>query len=48
MNDESIVKKITKWKPYRTRSKGRPRLRWKDNVPGDIKIKSDQLENDGN
>jgi hypothetical protein len=30
MPDERVVKNIYKWKPYATRPKGRPKLRWED------------------
>jgi hypothetical protein len=32
MPDERVAKNIYKWKPYATRRKGRPRLRWEDEV----------------
>ena len=32
MPDERVVKSIYKWKPHATRPKGRPRLRWDDNM----------------
>jgi hypothetical protein len=37
-DDEHVVaKSIYKWKPYETRLKGRPRLRWEDDVRNDFK-----------
>ena len=36
MPDE-IVKSIYKWKPHTTRLKGRPRLRWDDDVRDDLR-----------
>jgi len=32
MPNERVAKSIYKWKPYATRPKGRPRLRWVDDV----------------
>jgi hypothetical protein len=32
MNGERVSKTIYKWKPYATRPKGRPRVRWEDDV----------------
>jgi hypothetical protein len=32
MPEEIVAKSIYKWKPYATRPKGRPRLRWEDDV----------------
>jgi len=37
MFDERIIKSIYKWKPHATRLKGRPRLRWDDDVRGDLR-----------
>jgi hypothetical protein len=34
---EMVVKSIYKWKPYATRPKGRPRLRWEDEVRNDLR-----------
>jgi len=31
------TRKITEWTPYKTRPAGRPRLRWMDQVEGDLK-----------
>jgi hypothetical protein len=36
MSNKKVPKTIYKWKPYATRSKGRPRLRWEDDVRNDI------------
>jgi hypothetical protein len=33
----SIVKKIYKWKPFTSRSVGRPKSRWEDDVRNDLK-----------
>ncbi|KAK4883337.1 hypothetical protein RN001_006656 [Aquatica leii] len=35
--EESIAKKIMKWKPQETRAKGKPNIRWEDQVINDIK-----------
>jgi hypothetical protein len=35
MPDGRVAKSIYKWKPYATRPKGRPRLRWEDDVRND-------------
>jgi hypothetical protein len=32
MPDERVAKSIYKWKPYATRPKGRPILKWEDDV----------------
>jgi hypothetical protein len=37
MSDERVAKRIYKWKPYATRPKGRPRLRWQDEVRNDLR-----------
>jgi hypothetical protein len=37
MPDERVAKNIYKWKPYATRPKGRPRLRWEDDVRNDLR-----------
>jgi len=37
MPDERVVKSIYKWKPHTTRLKGRPRLRWDDDVRDDLR-----------
>jgi hypothetical protein len=37
MPDGRVAKSINKWKPYATRLKGRPRLRWEDDVTNDLK-----------
>jgi hypothetical protein len=35
--NERVAKTIYKWKPYATRLKGRPRVRWEDNVRNDLR-----------
>ena len=37
MPDERVVKSIYKWKPHAIRPKGRPRLRWYDDVRDDMR-----------
>jgi hypothetical protein len=37
MPDGRVAKSIYKWKPYATRLKGRPRLRWENDVRNDLK-----------
>ena len=37
MTDERVVKSIYKWKQHATRPKGRPRLRWDDDVRDDLR-----------
>jgi hypothetical protein len=37
MTEESIVKKIKRWKPMSKRPVGRPKTRWEDDVLGNIK-----------
>jgi len=37
MPDERVVKSIYKWKPHTTRPKGRPTLRWDDDVRDDLR-----------
>ena len=37
MPNERVVKTTYKWKPYATRPKGRPRLRWEDDVRNDLR-----------
>ena len=32
MTNERVAKTIYKWKPYATRPKGRPKVRWEDDV----------------
>jgi len=32
MTNERVAKNIYKWKPYATRPKGSPRVRWEDDV----------------
>jgi hypothetical protein len=36
MPDDSMVKKVYKWTPMSTRSKGRPKHRWEDAVKCDV------------
>ena len=45
MTNGRVAKTVYKWKPYATRPKGRPRVRWEDDVRNDLrKIGCDQLE----
>jgi hypothetical protein len=37
MPNERVAKTIYKWKPYATRPKGRPRLRWEDDARNDLR-----------
>ena len=37
MTNERVAKTIQKWKPYATRPKGRPRVRWEDDVRNDLR-----------
>ena len=37
MTNLSVSKTIYKWKPYATRLKGRPRVRWEDDVRNDLR-----------
>ena len=37
MTNGRVAKTIYKWKPYATRPKGRPRLRWEDDVRNDLR-----------
>ena len=37
MNNEIVAKTIHKRKPYATRQKGRPRVRWEDDVRNDLR-----------
>jgi hypothetical protein len=37
MPNEIVARTIYKWKPYATRPKGRPRLRWEDDARNDLK-----------
>jgi hypothetical protein len=34
---QRVAKNIYKWKPYATRPKGRPRLRWEDDARNDLR-----------
>ena len=36
MPDDSMVKKVYEWTPMSTRSKGRPKHRWADDVKSDV------------
>jgi len=35
--NERVAKTIYKWKSYATRPKGRPRVRWEDDVRNDLR-----------
>ena len=37
MTNERVAKTIYKWKQYATRPKGRPRVRWEDDVRNDLR-----------
>ena len=37
MTNERVAKTIYKWKPYATRPKGRPRVKWEDDVRNDLR-----------
>jgi len=37
MDTTGIVKKVTEWEPRSSRPIGRPKLRWLDQVEGDLK-----------
>jgi len=37
MTNERVAKTVYKWKPYATRPKGRPRVRWEDDVRNDLR-----------
>ena len=37
MDTTRTVKKLTEWEPCSSKSVGRPRLRWLDQVEGDLK-----------
>jgi len=37
MTNERLAKMIYKWKPYATRPKGTPRVRWEDGVRNDLR-----------
>jgi len=36
MPGDSMVRKVYEWTPMSTRSKGRPKHRWKDDVKSDV------------
>ena len=36
MSDDSMVKKVYEWTPMSTRSKGRPKHRWDDDIKSDV------------
>jgi hypothetical protein len=45
MTNERVAKTIYRWKPYATGPKGRPRVRWEDDVRNDLrKMGNEQLE----
>jgi hypothetical protein len=37
MENTRNARRITEWKPYKTRPAGRPRLRWMDQVEEDLR-----------
>jgi hypothetical protein len=37
MTEENLVQKIKRWKPMPKRLIGRPKIRWEDDVLGDIR-----------
>jgi hypothetical protein len=37
MENTRTARKITEWTPYKTRTAGRPRIRWMDRVEEDLK-----------
>ena len=37
MTNERVAKTIYKWKPHATGLKGRPRVRWEDDVRNDLR-----------
>jgi hypothetical protein len=37
MINERVAKTVYKWKPYATRLKGRPRVRWEDDVRNNLR-----------
>jgi len=37
MPNERVANTMYKWKPYTTRLKGRPRLRWEDDARNDLR-----------
>ena len=37
MTNERVAKIIYKWKPYATRPKGRPRVRWEEDVRNNLR-----------
>jgi hypothetical protein len=44
MADKSVVKKVCEWSPALTRSLGRPKNRWEDDVKSDITYDNNKLE----
>jgi hypothetical protein len=38
MHEGRTTKKITHWKPLSSRPKGRPKVKWEEDVPQDLKI----------
>jgi hypothetical protein len=44
MPENSVVKIVYEWSPALTRSQGRPKKRWEDDVKSDIKNENSKLE----
>ena len=47
MTNERVANTIYKWKPYATRLKGRPRVRWEDYVRNDLGKMGVTIGNEG-
>jgi len=47
MTNERVAKTIYKWKPYVTRPKGRPRVRWEDDVRNGLRKMGVTIGNKG-